>query len=476
MTGLFDRFPETHDLFRPLTGVNRRRLWELLIGLYDDFFGPDAAPPPDEGYRRREVVLAIENFLIRHESWIDEDEDADQSLSGRANALLNRLVATGWLQEERIGVRNFVVMSRNAAGLLENLKTFADSGPQFVSGQVQMIHNTLRAAEQDPKEQAAAFSAAALEARRLVSTLNNTGVRVREVMSLISREASTAGYIRAFFTDYVENLYIRDYRELNSRNHPLRNQDDILRIVSDLRDDPERNALLVEGYRKMLGGPDEATLRSTLERDFSRFRRFEDIGAHLDRLDASITRAIRQATAYITYQLRTRGRIESLLRQAAQSLIAAAGHGHEIQTTWAPGALFSQEALREPRSLRVPPERALIRRRQPTPEEKALWQLHRAMVRNREVSRRQIVDFLQRKLGPGGRASSDELAIDSVNDLVVFAALGRAALARSIGGGRPRNDGITGAIPGLRLSLVPDEFTDNDFLRAPRFDVEWENG
>jgi hypothetical protein len=475
VTGLFERFPEEHDLFRPLTGPNRRRLWELLMDLYEGFFGPDAPPSPEEGYRRREIVLAVENFLLRHESWIDEDEAPDQSLSGRANFILYRLIATGWLQEERIGVRNFIVMSRNVGGMLEALRGFAETGPQFVSGQVQMIHNTLRATEANPKEQAAAFSAAALEARHLVSTLNNTGVRVREVMALLGQEATTAGYVQAFFTDYIEKLYIRDYRELNTRNHPLRNQDDILRIVSDLRDDPDRRVLLADGYRKMLGNPDDEQLQAAMERDFARFRRFEDIGTHLSRLDSSITRAIRQATAYITYQLRTRGRIETLLRQASQAVATAAEAGHEIQTTWAPGHLFSQEALREPRAMRPPAERALIKRRTPTPEERALWMLHRVMARNREVSRRQIVEFLQRKVGDRGKSSSDELTIESVNDLVVFAALGRAALVRSMTTGRVRNDGLTSAIPGLKLRLESGEFTENEFLKATRFVVEWEN-
>src|ERR1700757_4930637 len=126
MTGLFERFPEEHDLFRPLTGPNRRRLWELLMDLYEGFFGPDAPPPPEEGYRRRDIVLAIENFLLRHESWVDEEEAPDQSLSGRANFILHRLIATGWVQEERIGVRNFIVMSRNAGGILEVLRSFAE--------------------------------------------------------------------------------------------------------------------------------------------------------------------------------------------------------------------------------------------------------------------------------------------------------------------------------------------------------------
>ncbi|MDG4868547.1 hypothetical protein P8631_11095 [Guyparkeria sp. 1SP6A2] len=42
---LFDRLPE--GLFRPLGSVNRRRYWDILTVLYDDYFSETIVAPPE---------------------------------------------------------------------------------------------------------------------------------------------------------------------------------------------------------------------------------------------------------------------------------------------------------------------------------------------------------------------------------------------------------------------------------------------
>lgn len=467
----FNRFPGDPDIFRPLVGTNRRRAWELLLKLHEDYFGPDAPPPPDEGFRRRNITVAIENFLLNSAAWVpDDDDQSAENAYQMAGTLLSRLLETGWLTEKRIGVRYFIEMSEPVAAFLEHLKQFAEEGPQYIGADVLMIHNTMTQVEANPVAQASAFSRSALDARRVISKLKTTRVKVRDLMATLANESETHAFVKGFFQSYVTDIFIADYKELRTKNHPLRGRDDILRIVSDLRDDPEKRKLLSEGYMAFMRNADRNSVDEAMDRDFERFRRFEEVESHLDRLDQSITRAIRQGTSFISYNLRTRGRLESLLEQAAKVLPQTVAPGEKVLTAWAPGWMFYEGDLRQPRTPAPPKPRAVISKRQPTPEELAMWDLHRTMVRNREVSRRQIEEFLTVQMKDRPLLNSDDFSLSSVNDLVVYGALVRSAVASTH---NRKGHPFTASIPGLKITLVKGTNTDNEYFKSPRFVVEW---
>lgn len=465
---LFDRVPG--DIFRPLSGPNRWRMWRLLIDLYDEFFGPDASLVPEDGFTHRTVTQAIELHLLTHPGWSDDEIDPLTPANVRANLLLNRLVECGWLRDERIGVRNFIGMRPEVGKFLEHLKQYAEDGPADLGGSIQIIHNTLKEAERDPEGQAPAFRRAAKEARDLVATLNHTHIRVREVMSSLSAETSTAGYIRAFFDDYISGIFIRDYRELRTTNHPLRNRHEILRIVSDLRDDRERRGHLAAGYRKLLGTDESDAIDVAMSKDFDRLRRFEDIEHYLERLDSSVTRAARQALAYITYRLRTRDRLDRLLQHTADAVVAQGTD--TIMTPWGAGGLFAESMLREPVTRRPPAPRVPVKKREPTLEERALWNLQRLMVRNREVTPAAATAYLQRQLAQRLQLSSDEMQIESIQDLVIFAALARVAHHRARVGTFGADVPLSRGLRQYRITLEENAVTENAYILVPRFVVQ----
>lgn len=468
--GLFDRVQG--NVFAPLAGPNRARMWSLLMDLYDGYFGPDAALVPEDGFTHRQITMAIEEHLLSHPNWEPEEGvDPLTPVTVRANLLLKRLVDTGWLKEERIGVRNFIVVRPVIGKFLEHLKQFAEEGPTDIGGSIQVIHNTLKAAEQDPEGQAPAFREAAKHARNLLSVLNNTNVRVREVMAELSTEASTAAYVRSFFDDYISGIFIRDYRDLRTTNHPLRNRHELLRIISDLRDDPERRAKLAAGYGKLLKTTDADDVDVAMSKDFDRFRRFEDIELYLQRLDSAVSRAARTALAYITYRLRTRDRLERLIHATAAAVIAAPGE--LVETPWAVGSLFTATMLREPRAKLPPPPRVPITKREPTIEERALWNLQRAMVRNREVTSKAAREYLTGQLERRQRITSNQMTIRTIHDLVIYAALARVALHRAHAG-KLTDIPLSRELKDYRFTLEAGATTDNEYLTVPQFTVALE--
>ena len=77
--------------FGPLASPNRERYWRLLCRLFDEYFGPDAPLPPSHGFARREIVAALERYLLAEEAWEDEeDAPAQASLGARAAAACSR--------------------------------------------------------------------------------------------------------------------------------------------------------------------------------------------------------------------------------------------------------------------------------------------------------------------------------------------------------------------------------------------------
>lgn len=471
---IFDRLPE--GIFRPLSSANRHSAWDLLIHLYDQFFSPDAPPVDVDGLLHRTVTMEIERFIQNRSDWVgEEDEAPDTPLNVCANLALARLVECGWLREERAGVRTFLDMHPTVQKFLELLWQFAEEGPQLISGKVQLIYNQLVEVDKNPSLQAVGFSEAAKQARQLISLLKNTTVRVKDVLASLADKDSTAAYIAAFFNDYISQIFIRDYHELRTENHPLRHRFDILRIVYGLRDDDEKRAVLVASYRTAHRLATDEEAAELFEKDVSRFLLFTQIETYLDRLDASINRATSRAIAYINYSLRTRSHLDVLIRQCIESAERADAAGLPIMVGLPSGQLFSEQRLREAREPTAPAQRSSIRKRAMTIEQKAVIALHKAMTRRREITAKMVKDYLVAQAQGGVAVSSDTMQIKSVSDLVAYASLSRLGmgskrqLARI---GYP----LAAQMPDVQVTLEKGSTSENDYLIVPKFTVQIAKG
>lgn len=136
MPSLFDRVPPL--TFAPLAVLRHGQYWDLLLHLYDARFGPDATPAEGDGFSQRAITLEIEKFLAGI-TLASVDDALDTPLNIRANTDYRYLVDTGWLREDRIGVKRFVSMPTGLQRMLELLRQFAEEGPQHIGGKVQII-------------------------------------------------------------------------------------------------------------------------------------------------------------------------------------------------------------------------------------------------------------------------------------------------------------------------------------------------
>lgn len=468
---LFDRLPA--ELFRPLTGVNRRETWALLVRLYERFFGPEALPPQEEGFLLRDVTMEIERFLLECHDWHEEgDGTAQATAPPQASLILRRFTETGWLREERVGVRSFISMHPTITRLLETLHQFAVGGPQLIGGQVQMIYNQLKQVMEQPESQAQGFQSAAQESVRLINTLNATAVRVKDVLADLGYDHATEVFVRRFFSEYISELYIRDYRQLLTDNHPLKHRWEIVSMVHALRDDERKRTALLAGYEALPRGKHETAL-AMLEMDIARFLRFVEIERYLDRLDHSVNEATRRSVTFLSYRLKTSDRLEFVIEQSIAAVCAVEDRGLPLEgRLLPPGQLLSEERLRAPVARLPNPPRVALTRRPMTPRERALFLLRRSMTRHRDVTPESLRRYVDRAMEHRHAATSDELAIATVEDACAYLVLSRLALWKRAAHGRrllPH--------PLLRRAAIDVEFlggerTVNDCLDSPRFEIK----
>lgn len=467
---LFDRIPS--GIFHALTGKNNRRAWNLLERLYDQYFGPDAVPDYPEGYLRDKLVKEIERFLL-DAGWEDEsDEGSPPStpLNVRANQLLDRLVETGWLVDERVGLRTFVNMSPGVSRLYDLLYQFSTEGPQLLGGNVLLIFNQLKGVMQDPKGQASGFVSAARLCVQLIHALSATTLRVRDLMKDLTQEDVTPIFVRRFFSEHIGEIYVRDFKSLRTENHPLRLRYEIISMVNTLCAEEPLRTQLLSGYAEMPGavsGDEE----ETLERDRRRFLQLLDVEKFLDRMDQVIDAATQRAIAYLGYRLKASERIEEVLAGTVEVVCRADTVGLSLEgQLLSPDPVVGEERLRMPTLPSPKPNRTPLRKRELTIEEKARRELRRAMLQHREMTPATMKRYVDTHIAPGVTVTAENLSIEKVEDAVAFLALARLASISSHHSALIKNNPLLRNLEFV-IALTPEDRVDNQFFNAPHFTI-----
>jgi hypothetical protein len=450
---LFDRLPSS--LFNPLTGQNNRRAWDLLTQLSERFFGPDCVPDYPEGYLHERITKEIERFLLDRGWEVEGEEESSTPVNVQANQLLSRFVETGWFIEDRVGARVFVSMRPVVARFFELLESFTMEGPQLVGGNIQLIHNQLKHVVTDPKGQAAGFQSAALLCSRLINALNATTLRVRDLIRDLTQEEATPIFVKRFFAEHIEEIYVRDFRQMRTENHPLMLRFEIIELVDQAAQSEPSRSLLLDGYRE-LPGDRQTTAEDALARDIARFHRLLDVEKFLERMDRVIDSATQRALAYLGYRLKASERMESVLKNAVSSICRAADVGIPIESRlFSPSAVIADYRLRMPNIPPAKPVRRSMKKREMTPRERAELILRKAMIRHRDTTPVAIHRYVESRIPVGSQLDVSSLPIESVEDAVAVLVLMRMA---SI------------------LRANPRAIRENPLFRGLKFDVQMKEG
>jgi len=425
---LFERLPDR--LFAPLASPHRHQYWALLCRLHANRFGPDAPLPPSHGFAVREIMQDIEDeLIISQDLWENEGGSTpDTPISIRANAVFNRLMESGWFRLERHGVEKKLTMRPTVSQFLTLLVSFAEIGPVFVSGKIRSIEINIQQIAEG-KADGDTLVETAEQARNLLEHVRNTGTNIRDIMESLGAEITTAQYVQRFFSDYIEKVFIGDYRELRTREHPLFRRPQILRTVEDLYSSDHHRSRLIAWYEAKRCAGDRQKAEQLFEKDIQRLFDLRRIDEYLDRLDDEIRRANRRALAFLDYRLRSLRPVDHMVNRAITAVLAC--QPPALGDPFPSGEMVSGEHLAEPRKLTERAAPSSLRRQIPSEVQLAR---SRIMLRAREVrtiTPPKLAEYVHQKLNGQKSIESDDLVYKSISDTRSYQSLFAVGLAMS---------------------------------------------
>lgn len=426
---LFERLPD--KLFSPLGSANRHVYWSLLCALHRRRFGPDAPLPPSHGYLLRDIHKDIEEHIAYDFQWVDEGDDPPETpLNIRAISLFNQLLECGWFRSERYGMERTVSMRPAVSQFLSMLVQFAETGPVFVSGKIRSIDANLRLVVEG-EASGDVLAEAAEQARNLLEHIRNTGTNVRDLMESMGIETSTAQYVRRFFMDYVEQVFIGDYRELRTSEHPLSRRPHILRTVEYLSTSEEERSRLIAWYEQRPAAGNRKKAEWLFERDLQRLNELQKIDEYLERLDDEIRRANKRALAFLDYRLRSIRPVDHLIRQSIERLVGREGFiGAGI---FPPNGMMNGERLAEPRRTTERPPPSALRKSVVSDQERARSRLMLRARDARAITPPKLADFVLSRLKDQRQIQTKDLELNDVPDIRAYQTLQALAMATDSG-------------------------------------------
>ncbi len=456
-------------IFAPLASANRRRYWDILCQLHARRFGPDAPLPPSHGYTTREIIADIEDVLLCQDTWESEEGETPETPVGiRAAGVFNRLVEAGWYRTEKLGLGRRVTMRPAVSQFLSMLVSFAETGPVFVSAEIGSVGDAIKAVASGERS-GDSLSMAATRARELMEHIRNTGINVRDIMESLDANISTSEYVQRFFSDYIEGVFIGDYRELRTKNHPMARRAQILEAVEDIYSSSAQRDRLLAWYEAKLCAGDRARAERLFQRDIERLFELKRIDEYLDRLDEEIRRANKRALVFLDYRLRSLRPVDNLVQQAVARLVSSGEPG--MNDPFAPLELVGAERLAEPRKTLERPAPEAIVRRVPTEAEIARARIMLRARDARTITAPKLATFIRRQLAGGREVQSRAMTLEGVADVRAYQALGAAAAAMS-SGRRHLQVSAMALVRGAEVALAGDTEEDHPFITGKPFVVE----
>lgn len=271
-------------------------------------------------------------------------------------------------------------------------------------------------------------------------------------------------------------MFIGDYKELRTQEHPLSKRPQILRSVEELASKPHHRSRLLDWYTKRLANGDEAKAEAAFERDLRRLEDLDRVEEYLERLDDEIRTANKRALIVLQYRLQSIRPIDDLLRHAIDGLLASdldggfEGPREAWPAVFAPDTLISASRLAQPRkeTQRQPP--SALRQAVLSEHTRAIGNLVRRAQERRRITPVKLRDYAKSALGAEDKVTSNDLPVTCIEELRAYQSFNSLATALK--------SGIASSIiqarrqiPGLDVVYDEDASIEHPFLLARSFEI-----
>jgi hypothetical protein len=425
---LFQRLPD--EIFRPLAGPNRALFEEVLRFLYDYLNNEDLLL--DATFLpRRTVIKEIEEFLAQKDrllSIVNEEAEetavAQETPNGAARYLYQRLVKTGWLEQEEDNYEVYVVMPPYANSLLEALVGIALAEKKNYGSAVSSINIQLEAILTSPSKNAHAFLEVVKSAKDFTHHLQNIVAGIRGFQETISRHDAPQKVMATFFEDFVESILISDYTSLQEENNPFRHRSRVLDHLQFIKYDNKTLTILAQLYQEERGLQESAARARVLD-DIDRIsrvfqsvdRRLSAIDHYRKRLESRVSEMIRYldraSPDFINRGVETLTRFDAKLKESSDAQMPA-------PPTWLSVNHISINSLRFPKKRKDQKHVLLKPQGEISNEARAAKQRMREYLNRRSVSVEKVSQYIDHQMSGHTQMTAAEFKVETIEDLVAF--------------------------------------------------------
>ncbi|WP_421295702.1 Wadjet anti-phage system protein JetA family protein [Aeromonas sp. 604534] len=412
------------NLFKPISGESGRSMLALLVEL-DAFLDPATLvdePTPQQVRVFLRDYIANKNLRL--------EVDSPDSVSGGTapeQYVYNRLRDTGWVREEQeSGYRYVVWMAQDARRLLHFLGSMSAEHPSL--GVVCLsVRFNLAEVVKDPTN-GSLVRKAADDMESFSNRLRALVGNIREIHHVISGgSVSGSSHFSFYFEEYLGELFLPNIEKLALKGNPNLHASKIRKLVSDIRFSPERLEACAKAYKRDdISNPSTQLVESDLARLSQAFDGIEPLFKKTQDYARRITRRMHEKIKYTVHT-------PSNMGQKIQVLLDRIGRIASVEHF--PSPLIGEEFLADcrlaaPKAKPIPPVPTTRRQPKPLWEKRAYNQLKQEHINFQKCDPVRVANFIEANLGSRIQITTDELRIDTPEDMI--AALHLRLLAHGV--------------------------------------------
>jgi hypothetical protein len=459
------------DLFKPLASANSKVYSIALFSLYEHLIVNQTEIGECTPVNAKEVIRSALLEHDQHVNWEVED-DAEVLFSDEpdeAGRIYRRLRDCGWLREmDGEGYRKETFMPRIAASLISALENISHGPVSRLGSTCQGIFSAIRTVRTDPNNGVANIEFAANCARTFYKDLSAMASSCQEVAYAMREEHSGNKLFETFFEEFLKKILLVDYSKLNLISHPYRYRLVTIEEVYKIKESEDIWQVLISKHHKEYETPSLEESEKKVSDDLDDINRIlVNIDILLKRIEhyrSTMTRRTREAMQYALTAVPQLGkRLDNLIDIFSKMPEGSDG----VPSRQLTESYVSLTRLYQPKVKSIPAEPTLVQKLPPSFDAIAKSRALDEYIRRRAPSPRRIIKIIEKAMGDKQRVTSDDLKVESLEDFIAFLQL-RDLLHDAV----PKSSPYSLLIKLYECRPIPDEYTENEFVIAPKILIE----
>lgn len=459
----------SNDLFKPLASINSKIYSVSLFALYrylvvEQIEIGECTPTKAKQIIRNSLLENGQETLLKEEGdevrTFDEPDDAAR--------IYRRLKECGWLREmDGEGYRKETFMPSVAASIISALENISQGPIAKLGSTCQGIYSAIRTVQSNPKNGLSNIEFAADCARRFYKELLSMAANCQEIAYTMREEHTGKKLFETFFEDFLKKILLEDYSKLNLTTHPYRYRAVTISEIFDIQQNRLVWQALVakhnQEYQTRTQQESEEKLKTELN-DIVQI--LENVDTTLKRIDhyrRTMTKRTREAMQYaLTVAPELGEKLDNLIGG-----VAKLPKNSTIPSNQLTEFFITDSRLYQPRTVEAPAEPIQVQKQLPKIEDIARSRAVDAYIKRRAPSPRRILHLIEKALGTKLRITTDEIEVNSLDDLIAFLQM-RDLLHDAVPPGSPYSQ----LVKIYKCKPVQNEYTENSFIVAPKMIIE----